>query len=95
MPTWFTPLAQWLALPEVGLTTVFVVAFVSATLLPLGSEPAVYAYVKVSPDMFWPAILIATADFLKKWWIVMLLVLAVLMPLLAIFWRGFSADWPR
>ncbi|WP_144630428.1 YqaA family protein [Bordetella genomosp. 13] len=50
----------WLALPEVGLSAIFVVSFVSATLLPLGSEPAVYAYVKVSPDMFWPAILVAT-----------------------------------
>ncbi len=50
----------WLALPEIGLSAIFFVSFVSATLLPLGSEPAVYAYVKVSPDMFWPAILIAT-----------------------------------
>lgn len=50
----------WLALPEIGLSAIFVVSFVSATLLPLGSEPAVYAYVKVSPDMFWPAVLIAT-----------------------------------
>ena len=45
MPAWFTPLAHWLALPEVGLTTVFVVAFVSATLLPMGSEPAVFGLV--------------------------------------------------
>lgn len=61
MPTWFTPLAQWLALPEVGLTTVFVVAFVSATLLPMGSEPAVFGLVKLNPELFWPAILVATA----------------------------------
>ncbi|ARP93366.1 YqaA family protein [Bordetella genomosp. 13] len=51
----------WLALPEVGLSAIFVVSVVSATLLPLGSEPAVFAYVKVSPDMFWPAVMVGTA----------------------------------
>jgi len=53
-------LLQWLALPEIGLSAIFVIALVSATLLPLGSEPVVFAYVNVSPDMFWPAILVAT-----------------------------------
>lgn len=53
-------LLQWLALPQVGLSAVFMVAFVSATLLPLGSEPAVFALVKLNPEMFWPAVLIAT-----------------------------------
>lgn len=55
---------QWLlhllAMPEVGLSAVFVVSFVSATLLPLGSEPAVFAAVKAAPAMFWPLIGIAT-----------------------------------
>ncbi len=51
---------QWFALPQVGLSAVFVVAFVSATLLPLGSEPAVFAVIKLNPDMFWPALLVAT-----------------------------------
>ena len=50
-----------LALPKFGLSTVFIVAFVSATLLPLGSEPAVFGLVKLNPDMFWPAVLVATA----------------------------------
>lgn len=61
MPTWFDPIAQLLALPEVGLSTVFAVAFASATLLPLGSEPAVFGLVKLNPDMFWAAVLVATA----------------------------------
>lgn len=56
-----TPWMQWLSLPEVGLSTVFVVAFVSATLLPMGSEPAVFALVKLNPELLWPAILVATA----------------------------------
>ncbi len=48
------------SLPEVGLTAIFVVSLVSATLLPLGSEPAVFAYVQLAPHMFWPAIIVAT-----------------------------------
>ena len=54
-------LLDWLALPRVGLTTVFLVAFISATLLPMGSEPAVFGLIKLNPEMFWPAILVATA----------------------------------
>ena len=49
-----------LALPKFGLSTVFVVAFVSATLLPMGSEPAVFGLVKLNPEMFWPAVLVST-----------------------------------
>jgi len=56
-----TALLAALALPKFGLTTVFLVAFVSATLLPLGSEPAVFGLVKLNPELFWPAILVATA----------------------------------
>lgn len=61
MPAWFSSLAHALALPEFGLSTVFVVAFVSATLLPMGSEPAVFGLVKLNPELFWPAVLVATA----------------------------------
>lgn len=61
MPDWFNHLMQLLALPEYGLSTVFVVAFVSATLLPMGSEPAVFGLIKLNPELFWPAILVATA----------------------------------
>lgn len=53
-------LLKIIAAPTVGLTSVFVIAFVSATLLPLGSEPAVFAVIKANPDLFWPAILVAT-----------------------------------
>ncbi|WP_313069880.1 YqaA family protein [Melaminivora sp.] len=54
-------LLHTLALPQFGLSTVFLVAFVSATLLPLGSEPAVFGLVKLNPELFWPAVLAATA----------------------------------
>ena len=56
-----TALLAWLAIPQVGLGAIFVIAFVSATLLPMGSEPAVFALVKLRPDLFWPAIFVATA----------------------------------
>ena len=50
-----------LSLPQYGLSTVFVVAMLSATLLPMGSEPAVFGLVKLNPDLFWAAVLVATA----------------------------------
>ncbi len=61
MEAWLQSLLTTLALPEYGLSTVFVVALISATLLPLGSEPAVFGLLKLNPDLFWPAILVATA----------------------------------
>jgi membrane protein YqaA with SNARE-associated domain len=61
MDAWLQTLLQWLALPEVGLSTVFVVSLVSATLLPMASVPAVYALVALEPALFWPAIAVATA----------------------------------
>jgi len=59
--TWLAGLLAALALPKFGLGAVFVIAFVSATLLPLGSEPAVFGLVKLNPHLFWPAVLVASA----------------------------------
>lgn len=56
---------QWLLLtlaaPQVGLFSVFIISILSATLLPLGSEPAVFAVVKANVALFWPVLLVATA----------------------------------
>jgi membrane protein YqaA with SNARE-associated domain len=49
-----------LALPKVGLGAVFVISLVSATLLPIGSEPAVFAVIKANVDLFWPVMAVAT-----------------------------------
>jgi membrane protein YqaA with SNARE-associated domain len=72
MPEWMTHILQALALPELGLSTVFVVSLVSATLLPLGSEPAVFGLVKLNPGLFWPAIAVATVGNtlggMISWW---------------------------
>jgi membrane protein YqaA with SNARE-associated domain len=60
MDAWLTPLLDALALPQYGLSTLFVVALISATLLPVGSEPALFGLVKLNPELFWPAVVVAT-----------------------------------
>ena len=73
MPTWVQSMLALLALPEFGLTTVFLVSFLSATLLPLGSMPFVFGLLKLDPGLFWPCILVATAGNvlggLANWWL--------------------------
>src|SRR4051812_38335979 len=59
--TWFEPLLALLALPRYGLSTLFVAAFISATLLPVGSEPALVGLLMLNPELFWSAIFVATA----------------------------------
>ena len=65
-------LLSLLALPQFGLTTLFIVSFVSATLLPLGSEPALFGLLKLNPELFWPALLVATLGNtlggMVDWW---------------------------
>jgi membrane protein YqaA with SNARE-associated domain len=72
MEAWIHQLLAWLALPEFGLSTVFSIAFISATLLPMGSEPAVFGLVKLNPELFWQAIGVATAGNtlggMLTWW---------------------------
>ncbi len=72
MDAWTTALLSALALPRYGLTTVFVVAFFSATLLPMGSEPAVFGLVKLNESLFWPAVAVATLGNtlggMVSWW---------------------------
>ncbi|MFZ4876062.1 YqaA family protein [Janthinobacterium sp. Mn2066] len=53
-------LLHLIAAPEVGLTSVFLISFISATLLPLGSEPAVFAVIKANPSLFGAVIVVAT-----------------------------------
>lgn len=60
MPAWIEHLLTLLALPQISLSAVFVVSFLSATLLPLGSEPVVFGLVQLHPDTFWSVIAVAT-----------------------------------
>jgi membrane protein YqaA with SNARE-associated domain len=55
-----TLLLDWLSLPHNGLPMVFIVSLISATLLPLGSEPVVFGLVQLNPALFWPVIGVAT-----------------------------------
>lgn len=50
---------QWLT-PEAGLAGLFVASFVAATLVPLSSEAVVFGVLKLYPDLFWPALALAT-----------------------------------
>lgn len=52
MEAWFTP--------EMGLAGLFASAFLSATLLPGGSEVVMFGVLKLHPQSFWPAIALAT-----------------------------------
>jgi membrane protein YqaA with SNARE-associated domain len=60
MPAWIEHLLTLLSLPEFSLATVFIVSFLSATLLPLGSEPVVLGLVQLNPEMLWPVVVVAT-----------------------------------
>ena len=60
MQAWLDTALNLLALPQYGLGTLFVVSFISATLLPLGSEPALFGLLQLNPGLFWPAIGVAT-----------------------------------
>jgi membrane protein YqaA with SNARE-associated domain len=72
MEAWFESVLALMALPKYGLSTVFIVAIVSATLLPLGSEFAVLGLVKLNPELFWPAVVVATLGNtlggMISWW---------------------------
>lgn len=60
MELWIDHLITLLALPQYSLGTVFVVSFISATLLPLGSEPVVFGLIKLNPELLWQVIGVAT-----------------------------------
>ena len=61
MEAWVHALLGALALPKFGLSTLFFVALLSATLLPMGSEPVLFGLLKLNPELFWPAMFVATA----------------------------------
>jgi membrane protein YqaA with SNARE-associated domain len=72
MHDWLDSILAVLSLPQYGLSTLFVAAFVSATLVPVGSEPALFGLLKLNPDLFWSAIVVATLGNtlggMVDWW---------------------------
>ena len=63
----------WFGMPSVGLPAVFISSFVSATLLPVGSEPILFGYTSLNPQMYWAAIFVATIGNtlggMFDWWL--------------------------
>lgn len=66
-------LLDWFGMPTVGLPAVFIVATVSATLIPMGSEPVLFAYVSLNPQDSWLAIAVSTVGNtiggMINWWL--------------------------
>ena len=73
MDQFFEHFFGWFGMPSVGLPAVFVSAFVSATLLPVGSEPILFGYITINPQLYWIAILVATLGNtlggMLDWWL--------------------------
>ena len=46
--------------PEVSLVSLFAATFIAATLVPLSSEAALFAVLKLHGDLLWPALIVAT-----------------------------------
>ena len=69
---WLQPILNLLALPRFGLATLFIASFISATLLPVASEPALYGLLRLNPELMWSAIFVATAGNtlggVLDWW---------------------------
>jgi membrane protein YqaA with SNARE-associated domain len=70
--SWLEPLLTWLSLPTHSLSSIFAMSFLSATFLPLPAEPVVLGVIELRPDLFWPAIGVATLGNtlggMLTWW---------------------------
>lgn len=51
---------QGLLPPDASLASLFAAAFVAATLVPVSSEAALFAVLKMHGDLLWPALAVAT-----------------------------------
>lgn len=64
---------DFFGMPSVGLPAVFISAFISATLLPVGSEPILFGYISLNPHYYWIAIGLATVGNtlggMLDWWL--------------------------
>ena len=47
--------------PSRSLASLFAAAFLAATLIPFSSEAALFAVLRLHGDLFWPALIAATA----------------------------------
>jgi len=72
MDAWLESMKAVLTLPGYGLGSLFAASFLSATLLPLGSEAVMYGLLRADPSLLWPALLTATVGNtlggVVTWW---------------------------
>jgi membrane protein YqaA with SNARE-associated domain len=72
IPTWVTDLLLWLSIPTHSLSSVGLVAFLSATFLPLPAEPIIMTALAKHPEMFWELVGVATIantfGSMVTWW---------------------------
>ncbi|MGL4668335.1 MAG: DedA family protein, partial [Saezia sp.] len=59
MEEWLFDFLQLLSLPQYGLTTLFVISFLAATIIPITPTPFLAGLIKLNPELFWPAIIVA------------------------------------
>ena len=69
---WLVPILDLLALPRYGLATLIIASIISATQFPVASEPALFGLLHLNPELFWSAIVVATAGNtlggMVDWW---------------------------
>jgi membrane protein YqaA with SNARE-associated domain len=51
---------DWLFSPEASLASLLLATFLASTIIPLSSEAALFAVLKLHQDMLWPALGVAT-----------------------------------
>jgi membrane protein YqaA with SNARE-associated domain len=61
MESLLTSIVALLATPAGSLLSLFAASFVAATVIPLSSEAALFAVLKIHGDHYWPALIVATA----------------------------------
>ena len=61
MAEWLNHLLLFFSLSSFCLLSIFLLLFFSATLLPMATEPVLFGFVKLNPEYFWLAIIVATA----------------------------------
>jgi membrane protein YqaA with SNARE-associated domain len=60
MSTYFEPIWQFLSIADVGLIAIGITSFLAATVMPLGSEPYLLAFLALHPQQYLEAVVIAS-----------------------------------
>jgi len=73
MISYFEPIWQFLSITEVGLIAIGITSFLASTVMPLGSEPYLLAFLELHPQQYLEAVVIAsianTLGGLSTWYL--------------------------